>query len=365
MPGSLPLHARLRTTLLFGEAGVLPALFLLLVALLALTQPYFLAGQNIVNVLRNAAFLIIAASGQMLVLIVGGFDLSIGAVIALTSVVSASVMAGLPGMGVHTTGAIVTLGVLAGLACGLAVGLANAVSVAVLRVPPFMATLGTMSIANGLGLLLTNGIPVYGMPDSYVAVVGRAIVFGLPIALYAAIAVVIALWGVLNLTRVGRYIYASGGNLQAASVSGINTRGMLVLAYVLSSLLGSLTGLLLTAEIGSGQATTGKSLMLESSGRGGARRRQLARRRRPGRAGGARCDLPAHPYECDGPDARGYAIAVDRARLRPGTCRQHGGARPPPADRACLAAQAQRSRHRPRGGSAGSATRARCCCCSW
>ena len=264
MSGSLPRHARLRSALLFGEAGVLPALFLLLVVLLALTQPHFLAGQNIVNVLRNAAFLIIAASGQMLVLIVGGFDLSIGAVIALTSVVSASVMAALPGMGVHATGAIVTLGVLAGFGCGIAVGLVNAVSVAVLRVPPFMATLGSMSIANGLGLLLTNGIPVYGMPDGYVAVAGRAIVFGLPIALYAAVAVAVVLWGVLNRTRIGRYIYASGGNLQAALVSGINTRAMLVLAYVLSSGLGSLTGLLLTAEIGSGQATTGESLMLES-----------------------------------------------------------------------------------------------------
>jgi len=261
---SLPLHKRARNALLFGEAGVLPGLFLLLIVLLVLTQPRFLAGTNIVNVLRNASFLIIAASGQMLVLIVGGFDLSIGAAIALTSVVSASVMAGLPGAGVHGAFVISGLGVLAGLGCGLAVGLANAVSVAVLRVPPFMATLGTMSVANGIGLLLTNGIPVYGMPDSYVAVVGRAIVFGLPIALYAAVIVVVALWGVLNLTRVGRYIYASGGNIQAAAVSGIGTRLMLVTAYVLSSLLGSLTGLLLTAEIGSGQATTGESLMLES-----------------------------------------------------------------------------------------------------
>lgn len=261
---SLPLHKRARNALLFGEAGVLPGLFLLLILLLVLTQPRFLAGTNIVNVLRNASFLIIAASGQMLVLIVGGFDLSIGAAIALTSVVSASVMAGLPGAGVHGAFVISGLGVLAGLGCGLAVGLANAVSVAVLRVPPFMATLGTMSVANGIGLLLTNGIPVYGMPDSYVAVVGRAIVFGLPIALYAAVIVVVALWGVLNLTRVGRYIYASGGNIQAAAVSGIGTRLMLVTAYVLSSLLGSLTGLLLTAEIGSGQATTGESLMLES-----------------------------------------------------------------------------------------------------
>lgn len=284
MPAELRIIARLRTAALFGDAGVLPVLFALLVIVLAATQPYFLAAQNVVNVLRNASFLIITASGQMLVLIVGGFDLSIGAVIALTSVVSASVMAALPGFGIHGSGVIIALGVLAGLGCGLAVGLANALCVALLRVPPFIATLGTMSIADGVGLLLTNGIPVYGMPDSYVAGLGRTIVFGLPVALYVAAIVVGLLWCVLNLTRLGRYIYATGGNLQAAMVSGINTRAMLVLAYVLSSLLASLTGLLLTAEIGSGQATTGEALMLESiaaavlggvSLRGGAGRVEL------------------------------------------------------------------------------------------
>jgi len=284
MPAERRIVTRLRAALLFGDAGVLPVLFALLVIVLAATQPYFLAAQNIVNVLRSSSFLVIAASGQMLVLIVGGFDLSIGAVIALTSVVSASVMAGLPGWGVHGTGEIIALGVLAGLGCGLAVGLANALCVALLRVPPFMATLGTMSIADGLGLLLTNGIPVYGMPAGYVADLGRAIVFGLPVALYVAVIVVGLLWCVLNLTRLGRYIYATGGNLQATVVSGINARAMLVLAYVLSSLLASLTGLLITAEIGSGQATTGESLMLESiaaavlggvSLRGGAGRVEL------------------------------------------------------------------------------------------
>ena len=106
-----PVHARLRTAVLFGDAGVLPVLFVLLVVVLSVTQPYFLGAQNIVNVLRNASFLMIAASGQMLVLIVGGLDLSIGAVIALTSVASASVMAGLPEYGVHETATIIGLGV--------------------------------------------------------------------------------------------------------------------------------------------------------------------------------------------------------------------------------------------------------------
>src|SRR5690349_17474387 len=114
MPTEHGVTSRLRF-LLFRDAGVLPLLFAALVIALALTQPHFLATQNIVNVLRSSAFLIIAASGQMLVLVVGGIDLSIGAVIALTSVVSSSVMAGLPTYGVHDTAAIVALGVLAGL----------------------------------------------------------------------------------------------------------------------------------------------------------------------------------------------------------------------------------------------------------
>lgn len=250
--------------LLFREGGMLALLFGLLVIGLALMQPNFLSAQNIVNVLRSSAFLIIAASAQMLVLVVGGIDLSIGAVVALTSVVSASVMAGLPVIGVGATPAIVALGVASGLGCGFAIGLVNGLCIAVLRVPPFMATLGSLSIANGIGLLLTNGIPVYGMPDGYVAVLGRAIVGGLPIALYFAAVVVLLLWLAIRFTRFGRYLYATGGNLQSAMVSGVPTVAMLLLAYMLSSLLGSLTGLLLTAEIGSGQASTGEALMLES-----------------------------------------------------------------------------------------------------
>jgi ribose/xylose/arabinose/galactoside ABC-type transport system permease subunit len=250
--------------LLLRDAGILPLLFGALVLVLVLTEPHFLATQNIINVLRSSAFLIIAASGQMLVLVVGGIDLSVGAVVALTSVVSSSVMAGLPGYGVHGTAAIIALGVLTGLGCGLLVGLVNGLCVALLRVPAFMATLGTLSIANGISLLLTNGIPVYGMPDSYVAILGRAIIFNLPIALYIAAIVVGLLWCALKFTKFGRYIYATGGNLQAAVVSGIKARIVLVLAYVLGSLLAALTGLLLTAEIGSGQASTGEALMLES-----------------------------------------------------------------------------------------------------
>lgn len=249
---------------LAGEAGLLPALFLLLVVALAALQPNFLAPQNLANVLRSSSYLVITSAGQMLVLIVGGFDLSVGAVIALTSVAAAGTMAGLPGLGVRDPALVSLLGSLAGLGCGLAVGLVNGACVAWLRVPPFMATLGTLSVAQGIALLLTNGIPVYGMPPGFVAVMGRANVLGLPVASFVAAAVVLALWFIQSRTVLGRASFATGGNPQAALVSGVPVRAVLVTSYVLCSVLASVSGLLLTAQIGSGQATTGESLMLES-----------------------------------------------------------------------------------------------------
>jgi ABC-type xylose transport system permease subunit len=152
----------------YEKVGFLPTMLVVLLIVLALFVPRFLAVQNIFNVLRTSSYLVIVSSGQMLVLIVGGFDLSVGALVALTSVVSASVMAGLKDTLPGQPGLIVLLGVLTGLGSGLAVGLVNGPCVAFLRVSAFIVTLGTMSIATGLALLLTNGIPVYGMPRGYI-----------------------------------------------------------------------------------------------------------------------------------------------------------------------------------------------------
>jgi ribose transport system permease protein len=235
-----------------------------LVVILALFVPHFLALQNIFNVLRNSSYLVIMAAGQMLVLIVGGFDLSVGAVVALTSVSSALVMAGLKDSLADEPGIIVFLGVAAGIGSGLAVGLVNGLCVAFLRISPFMVTLGSMSIATGVALLLTNGIPVYGMPKVYVDEFGRGLWMQLPTAVYLAAVIVALVWMMQNFTRMGRYIFAIGGNLQAAIVSGVRTKTYLVLAYAICSVLASVSGLALTAQIGSGQAVIGSQLTLES-----------------------------------------------------------------------------------------------------
>ncbi len=244
--------------------GFLPIILVILIALLALFVPHFLAVQNIFNVLRSSSYLVIMAAGQMLVLIVGGFDLSVGAVVALTSVTSAMVMAGLGPSLADRPGLIIVLGVLAGLGSGLAVGLVNGACVAFLRISPFMVTLGTMSIATGVALLLTNGIPVYGMPKIYVDEFGRGLWLDLPTSVYLAAVIVALVWIMQHFTRMGRYLLAIGGNLQAAIVSGVRTKTYLILAYVLCSILASVSGLALTAQIGSGQAVISSQLTLES-----------------------------------------------------------------------------------------------------
>lgn len=247
------------------RVGLLPALLVLSVGFMAVVEQKFFGVNNLFNVLRSSSFLAIIAAGQMLVLIVGGFDLSVGAVIALTSTVMATVMKSLGLMMPDQTAAIVLIGVLAGLGCGVFIGLINGLCVAFLRVSPFMVTLGTLSIASGLALLLTQGIPVYGMPRGFVNDFGRALWFGLPTTVYVALAIIIAVWFMQRQTRFGRYLYAVGGNMQAAIVSGVPARLNVIIAYVLCSVLAATVGILMTARLGSGQASMGgNSIMLES-----------------------------------------------------------------------------------------------------
>jgi ribose transport system permease protein len=248
----------------YDRVGFLPVILIALVVVLALLVPRFLSLQNVFNVLRSSSYLVIISAGQMMVLIVGGFDLSVGAVVPLASVVSALTMVWASGVAPGQTAPVVLLGVLAGLLSGLAVGLVNGLSVAFLRVSPFIVTLGSMSIATGVALLLTNGIPVYGMPKAYVDGFGRGLWLELPTAVYLAALVVALVWFMQNFTKMGRYLYAIGGNLHAATVSGVRTKTYLVLAYAVCSILAAVSGLALTAQIGSGQAVISAQLTLES-----------------------------------------------------------------------------------------------------
>lgn len=253
-----------KTALHVLSRGFLPILLVLLFIVLGTVEPKFLRGFNLINILRNASFLMLVSAGQMMVLIIGGFDLSVGAVIALTSVATALAMSGLLETFPDAVMLAVILGVLIGLAAGSLVGVVNGLTVAILKVSPFMVTLGTLSIASGVALYMTQGVPVYGMPDEFTRDFGRLSLFGLPVVIYVTAAVLLIIWWVMNWTRLGRYIYAIGGNVHAARVSGVSTLFYIVVTYTMCSFLAALTGVLLTARIGSGEATTGGTFMLSS-----------------------------------------------------------------------------------------------------
>ncbi|QIG92858.1 MULTISPECIES: ABC transporter permease [unclassified Bradyrhizobium] len=248
-----------------GRIGLLPALLVALVAGMSAIDPQFYGIINILNILRNASFLAIVACGQALVIIAGGFDLSVGAVVALASVVTAKTMAITAAAFPGNNALIIASGVAAGLGCGLVVGLVSGFCVAKLKVSGFVVTLGTMSATAGVGLMITSGIPVYGMPEVFVKGFGRAQVFGLPTAVYIALAVIAVMVFVQRRTLFGRYVYAIGGNVDAAVVSGVSVQRHIVGTYVVSSVLAALAGILLTAQVGSGQASFGGDRMMLQS----------------------------------------------------------------------------------------------------
>lgn len=254
---------------MFSSLGILPVLLIVAILYFGLTEPRFVGSANILNVSRQATYLVIIAMGQALVLISGGFDLSVGATVAVTSVVSATYMSDYYSSHPESPGMAIFIGVLAGLAVGLIIGLANGIGVAVFKVSPFVMTLGMGSIATGFALNYTGGSPVSGMPREFTRNVGTGR-FGpgplpdIPTPVYIAVALVALMYFLFNWTRLGRYLYAIGGNVRAAYLSGISVTLYLTSVYVICSLLTAIAGILLTARVSSGEPNLGGSFPLES-----------------------------------------------------------------------------------------------------
>lgn len=146
----------------------------------------------------------------------------------------------------------------------LLVGLVNGVGVAYFEVSPFIMTLGVSSVGAGLALFLTGGVPVSGLPFAFGDTFGFGKWFGVPVPVFIAAICIVVMWLVMSRTPLGTQIYAVGGNIKAAHLSAINTKRTLMVSYILCSLIASLTGLLLTARVESGEANLGGSMALES-----------------------------------------------------------------------------------------------------
>lgn len=255
---------RLLLVRLFVRLGVLPFLLIVAIIVFASLSENFLTVRNLTNVVRQAVYLLVVSLGQMLALLTGGFDLSVGTILALTSVVGASAMAAAHAAFPDFPWLSIALGAGAGLAAGTAIGVANGLGVALFGVSPFIMTLGMASVGFGIALYLTGGVPVYGMPVLFGEVFGFGDLLGVPVPILVSALLVLVMFVLVYRTRLGRAFYAVGGNLKAARLSGIDTRRVLFTTYVLCALLTSIGGLLLTARLDTGEANIGASMPLES-----------------------------------------------------------------------------------------------------
>ena len=249
---------------IFISMGILPLLLVASLIFFGSLEHRFLGGQNLFNVVRQTTYLAIVSMGQMTVLLTAGFDLSLGSCIALTSVTAAMVMASILGGSPDAIMLAIIIGIVAGLGVGVVVGTINGFGVAILNVPPFMMTLGMLSVVFGVALTISGGVPIYGIPDSYSLVFGYGRIVGIPAPLYYTGGLFLALYFILNWTQVGRYFYAIGSNRRAARLSGVNTRKHIFFAYIICGFLASCCGLLLMARTGTGESTLGQPLVLQS-----------------------------------------------------------------------------------------------------
>ena len=232
----------------------LPAVILVAMALFAVLSPRFLTLSNLTNIGRQISVIALASWGQSLVIFSAGIDLSVGAVVALVSVV----------MGLVFRGAGPFLGILAGLMVGSLVGFFNGLIAGKTKITPFIVTLASLSIVRGMAMTITSGVPIWGFPDSNVYQVGNGYYLGIPIPMYVAALGFAFTWFLLHLTPFGIRLYALGGNEEAAILAGVNTPRSKVAIYTLSGLLAGVGGVVLTLRVQSGQPLLGTGLELQT-----------------------------------------------------------------------------------------------------
>ncbi|MBV2143493.1 ABC transporter permease [Falsochrobactrum sp. TDYN1] len=257
-------HALHKVNRFVANGGIVLVLLALSLIVTSLLEPRFLNRLNLINVMRNFSFLALPALAQMLVMTTGGFDLSVGAVVAGATLVTATIMLVVgpmfPGMEIYVT----LMALLAVIALGGIVGLVNGSLVATFDISPFMVTLATTSVIMGAALYFTQGIPVYGVFDGFIKGVGRGQFLGIPIVMLIVLAVALLCVIVQRFTVYGRHIYAVGSDPRSARLSGVKVKRVVISTYALASVLAAVTGFLMTSRLGSGQAMIGGTLAMET-----------------------------------------------------------------------------------------------------
>ena len=222
--------------------------------------PTFLKRENLLNVANQIAVVAILAVGLTLVIIAGGIDLSVGSLIALAAVVTTLLIRNHGGVEASTS--VMLASGAAGIAVCAAIGFGSGVVITRFRIPPFIATLAVMQIASGLAYILAEGGSIYEVPDSFATLGRGAGWFALPHAVGLMLALYIIAHIFMTQTATGRQIYAIGGNLEAAWLSGVRVDAVLIFVYMLSGALAGLGGVVMASQLKSGAPTYGGSYEL-------------------------------------------------------------------------------------------------------
>jgi len=224
-----------------------------LCALIAALEPKFLSAGNLAGVARQTTVITVMAMGMTMVMVSGGIDLSVGSMLALAGVFGAFAM---------VAGAPVIVGILVAIAAGAFFGCLNGLAVATLSIPPFIVTLGAMGIYRGIALLVTNGNAVVGLPSSF-GYLAEGNLFGIiPVPLLIVVVIALTVHFILSNTKLGRYCYAIGSNLEAARYAGVRVSRYQMVFYAILGALTGLAGSIEAARLVTGQPTSGEGYEL-------------------------------------------------------------------------------------------------------
>ncbi|WP_338139327.1 ABC transporter permease [Thermus thermophilus] len=221
---------------------------------LSLLSPYFLTPSNLLNILRQVSINAILALGMTVVILKGGIDLSVGSLLALAGAMAA-------GLAVAGLSPVLAMGL--GIGVAIALGILQGLLVAYAGLPPFIVTLAGLTAFRGLTLVYTDGRPITGLPEPFLFL-GNGTVLGIPVPVMAMLLFLLLTHFLLRYTAWGRYLYAIGGNEEAARLSGVPVAPIKVFAYAYSGLAAGLAALVLTGRLNSAQPTAGTGFELDA-----------------------------------------------------------------------------------------------------